>query len=126
MTELDGYDAIHLRFVDETKGFCDYDYGQMVNFRCVFTLFEAVLGLRANFAKSFILPVGQVRNILLLVSALGCTIDSPLTAYLALHCGVRYEGKSIWDPIIDRFEKRLLPQKSKIPIDLNIKASSLL
>lgn len=64
-------------------------------------------------AKSSILDVSQVDNIHLLAGGLGGTIDSFPTTYLGLPLGAKFKEKSIWEPIIDRFEKRLSFWKSK-------------
>lgn len=48
------------------------------------TWFEAVSRLRVNLAKSSIVAMGQVENILLLAGVLGCNIDSFPTTYLGL------------------------------------------
>jgi len=58
-------------------------------------------------AKSCILPVGQVDNIQLLVGVLGCTVDSFPTYYLDLPLGAKFKNKYIWEPVVERFEKRL-------------------
>ena len=63
--------------------------------------------LRANLAKSSILLIGHVDNILLLAGVLGCNVDAFLTAYLDLPFGAKFKEKAIWDPIVERFEKRL-------------------
>ena len=64
-------------------------------------------------AKCSILPVGQVDDILVLVGVLGCTIDAFPTNYLGLPFCARFKEKSIWEPIIDKFENRLLGWKFK-------------
>ena len=79
----------------------------MVNLRCILIWFEAVSGLRVNLAKSSILPVGQVDNIHLLAGVLGCRVDSFPTYYLGLPLGAKFKDKSIWEPVVERFEKKL-------------------
>jgi len=78
-----------------------------LNRRCVLIWFQAVFGLRVNLAKSAILLVGQVNNILLLVGLFGCKNDSFPISYLGLSLGAKFTEKAIWDPVISRFEKRL-------------------
>lgn len=72
----------HLLFVDDTIVFYDNDYELVVNFHCVVTWFEAVLGLRVDLAKTCILPIRHMDNIRLLAGVLGCIVDSFRGAYL--------------------------------------------
>jgi hypothetical protein len=61
----------------------------------VFVLsFEAVSGLRVNLAKLELVPIGNVTNVEVLASILGCRVSSlPM--------------KSIWGDIIEKIERRL-------------------
>ena len=68
-----------------------------MNLRCVLIWFEALSGLRVNLVKSFILPVG----------VLGCAVDSFPTYNFGLPLGAKYKDKSIWEPVMERFEKKL-------------------
>jgi len=105
--------VFHLLFADDTIVFCDNDCEQIVNLRGILIWFEAVSGPRVNLSKSSILPVGQVDNIQLLAGILGCTIDSFPTSYLVLPLGAKFKNKSIWEPVVERFERRLSGWKSK-------------
>ena len=87
--------------------FCDNDCEQIVNLRFILIWFQAVSGLRVNLAKSSILPVGHLNNIHPLARVLSCNIDTLLTTYLALPLSAKFKEKVIWDPIIEKFEKRL-------------------
>jgi len=102
----------HILLADDTIVFCDNDCEQILNLRCILIWFQVVSGLRVNLAKSVILLVGQVNNILLLAGLLGCKIDSFPSSYLGLPLGAKFKEKAIWDPIISRFEKRLSGWKS--------------
>ena len=93
--------------MDDTIVFCENDCEQMVNLRCELTWFQAVSGLKVNLAKSSILPIGSMDNIQLLAGVLGCKVDAFLTTYLGLPLGAKFKEKAIWDPIIEKFEKRL-------------------
>ena len=57
--------------------------------------------------------MGQVDNILLLAGVLGCSIDSFPSSYLVLLLGAKFKDKSIWEPVVKRFERRLSGRKSK-------------
>ena len=79
-----------------------------MNLHCVLTWFQASSSLRVNLAKSSILPIGHMDNIQLLASVLGCNIDAFPTTYLGLPLDAKFKEKAIWDPIIEKFEKRIL------------------
>ena len=97
----------HLVFANDTIIFSNNDCEQMVNLRYIFIWFEAVSGLRVNLAKSSVLPVGQVDNIQLLAAVLGCIVGSFPTYYLGLPLGAKFKDKSIGEPVVKRFEKKL-------------------
>ena len=103
----------HLLFADDTIIFCDDVCEQIVNLRGILVWFEAVSGLRVNLSKSFILPIGQVDNIQLLVGVLGCSTDSLPSSYLGLPLGAKFKDEFIYEPVVDRFERRLSRWKSK-------------
>ena len=52
-------------------------------------------------------------NIHLLAGVLGCSIDSFPSSYLGLLLGAKFKDKSIWEPVVERFERRLFGWKSK-------------
>ena len=81
--------------------------------RGILIWFEAVSGLRVNLSKSSISSVGQVDNIRLLAGILSCSIDSFPSSYLGLPLGAKFKDRSIWEPVVERFERRLSGWKSK-------------
>ncbi len=56
-------------------------------------------------------PVEEVPNLEDLVQILGCKIVSPPMKYLGLPLGATFKAKLIWNPIIERMEKRLVGWK---------------
>ena len=78
-----------------------------MNLHGILIWFEAVSSLRVKLTKSSILPIGQVDNIDLLRGLLGWTTDSFPAANLVLPLGTKFKDKSIWEPIVERFERRL-------------------
>jgi hypothetical protein len=75
--------------------------------RGLFLCFEAVLGLKINLAISKLVPVGNVINVEVLASILGCRIFSLLMTYLGLVQGASVKAKSIWDDIIKKIKRQL-------------------
>jgi len=71
-------------------------------------------GLRVNFSKSVIIPIGEVPNVNGLAHFFGCRVDYLPFSYLGLSLGTTYKSKAVWDPIIERFHKRLAGWKAKL------------
>jgi hypothetical protein len=97
----------HLLFADDTLIFCDADPSQVLFLRLVLTWFEAVSGLRINLGKSELVPVGDVADIKELAGLLGCKTSALPMKYLGLPLEARFKSKGIWDPIIEKMERRL-------------------
>ena len=75
--------------------------------RLVLTGFEAVTGLKVNLAKSEMVPVGEVGNLQVLADILCCWIGKLPMTYLGMPLGSNFKALSIWNPIIEKMEKRL-------------------
>ena len=97
----------HLLFADDTLMFCDADPAQIEYLGCVLTWFEAFLGLKINLGKSEMVPVGVVPNMVDLVAILGCHCASLPLKYLGLPLGAKFNETSIWNPIIEKMERKL-------------------
>ena len=57
--------------------------------------------------KSEIVPVGELRNIQSLANILQCGVGSLPMTYLGMPLGTLYKTPSIWNPILERMEKKL-------------------
>uniref|UniRef100_A0A2N9II99 Uncharacterized protein n=1 Tax=Fagus sylvatica TaxID=28930 RepID=A0A2N9II99_FAGSY len=77
----------------------------------VFTWFEAVSGLKINLSKSEIVPVGDVPHLEELVQLLGCKQSVLPMQYLGLPLGATFKETAIWNPVLERVEKRLASWK---------------
>ena len=97
----------HLLFADDTLIFCDANIDQILILRMVLIWFEAVSGLKVNLDKSELVAVGAVHNMDLLVAVLGCKQGSLLMKYLGLPLGEKFKDKSIWNPILEKMERKL-------------------
>ena len=64
-------------------------------------------GLKINLGKSELVPVGVVNNIDLFLVVLGCKQDSLPMKYLGLPLGAKFKEKTIWNPILEKMERRL-------------------
>jgi len=69
------------------------------------------LGFSINLGKSKIVMVGEIQNIQGLANDCGCRITSLPMKYLGLPLGVPFKAKSIWDPISERMQRRLVGRK---------------
>ena len=79
----------------------------MLILRMVLIWFEAVSGLKVNLDKSGLVAVGAVHNMDLLVAVLGCKQGSLLMKYLGLPLREKFKDKSIWNPILEKMERKL-------------------
>jgi hypothetical protein len=66
----------HLFFTKDTLVFCGANPDHLRYLRVLFLYFEAVLGLKINFAKSVLVPVGYVDNVDSLAGILGYGVSS--------------------------------------------------
>ena len=69
--------------------------------------FQAFTGLKVNVGKSEIIPVGEVGNIDDLASILNCRVGSLPMKYLGMPLGTPFKTASIWNPILEKMEKKL-------------------
>uniref|UniRef100_A0A2N9I8D0 non-specific serine/threonine protein kinase n=1 Tax=Fagus sylvatica TaxID=28930 RepID=A0A2N9I8D0_FAGSY len=96
----------HLLFADDTLIFCDVDPSQLLYLRVILNRFEAASGLRINLGKSELVPVRDVADIENLAAILGCKTSSLSMKYLGLPLGARFKSQAIWDPIVEKMERR--------------------
>ena len=97
----------HLLFADDTLIFCGADRDQLLHLKGVLMCFEAVSGLHINLGKSEIVPVGTVHGIQDLAQVIGGRITALPMKYLGLPLGARHKSKEIWNPILEKMERRL-------------------
>ncbi|RVX13534.1 Transposon TX1 uncharacterized 149 kDa protein [Vitis vinifera] len=97
----------HLFFADDTIVFCEASKEQVSHLSWILFWFEAASGLRINLAKSEIIPVGDVEDILELAAELGGRVGSLPSHYLGLPLGVPNRATSMWDGVEERIRRRL-------------------
>ena len=100
-------DVSHLLFADDTLILCGADSDQLWYLQGVFTWFQAISGLKINLGKSELVPVGDVPNVQALVGILGCRVSALPLTYFGLPLGASFKNKSIWNPVVEKIEKRL-------------------
>ena len=102
-----GLHISHLLFADDTIIFCDASREQLLYVRMVLIFFEAITGLKVNVGKSEIVPVGEVGNLGALARILCCKVGRLPMSYLGMPLGAHFKDASIWNPILERVEKKL-------------------
>ena len=73
----------------------------------VLIFFEAITGLKVNVGKSEIVLVGDVGDLNGLARILCCKVGTLPMRYLGMPLGAHCKDSSIWNPIIEKMEKRL-------------------
>ena len=68
--------------------------------------FEVVSGLNINMGKFDLVPVGVVPNLVDMVDVLGCKQGSFPMQYLGLPLGANVRDRSVWNPIMEKVERR--------------------
>ena len=102
-----GMHISHLFFADDTILFCDASRDQLLSIRLVLSCFQAFMGLKVNVRKSEIIPVGEVNNLDALTNILQCRVGSLPIKYLGMPLGTSFKTASIWNPILEKKEKKL-------------------
>lgn len=96
-----------LLFADDTLIFSDANPEHMTHLRYVLTWFEAISGLRVNLGKLELVPVGSVPAKEELATILGCKTSSLPMQYLGLPLGAKFKSQEIWNPVLEKVERRL-------------------
>jgi hypothetical protein len=91
-------------FADDTLVFCEVNPSHLRYLHALLLCFEAVSGLKVNLAKSVLVPMGNVDNVVELANILGCGTSSLPLKYLGMPPGACYKAKSILDGIVLKME----------------------
>jgi hypothetical protein len=98
----DRWEVSHLLYADDTFLFCDA-CPEHVSYICrVLTCFEAVTSVRMNMSKSEMVP-----NLSSLADILSCCIGTLPMTYLGMPLGSSFKVLGVWNPIIEKVERRL-------------------
>ena len=94
-------------FTDDTILFCNADEEQILHVRMLLLCFQAVTGLKVNALKNEMVPIGEVPNVSILAEILGCRVGSLLMTYLGMPLGASHQSPTVWNPILEKFERKL-------------------
>ena len=97
----------HLLFADDTILFCDADVEQIFHIRLLLLSFQAVTGLKVNVHKSEMVPIGEVDDVHALTEILDCRVGELPMSYLSMPLGASHNSPSIWNSILEKFERKL-------------------
>lgn len=103
----------HLMFADDPIIFCQKDIPQWLCLRCIL-MWKIISGLHVNLAKSELISVREGENDMHLALAKGCKMGTLPISYLGLPLGAAHNVMEIWDPVIEKFEKKLASWKRDI------------
>jgi hypothetical protein len=110
-SESDRVIVSHLLFADDTLIFCGATTSQIRHIGALLVCFEAVAGLKVNFSKSALVPVGPLDNVGQLAGLLGCRSSEVPLKYLGLLLGASFKLKAMWVGLEDLMSRRLAPWK---------------
>ena len=70
-----------------------------------------MIGLKVNATESEMVPIGEVNDVHALAEILGCRVDALLMTYLGMPLGASHKSPSIWNPILEKIERKLVRWK---------------
>ena len=94
-------------FANDTILFCDASREQLLFIRIALSCFQAFTSLKVNVGKCEIVLVGEVGNTGALANILCCRVGSLSMKYWGTPLGTPFKTTSIWNPILDKMEKKL-------------------
>uniref|UniRef100_A0A7N2QYR9 Uncharacterized protein n=1 Tax=Quercus lobata TaxID=97700 RepID=A0A7N2QYR9_QUELO len=103
----DGVCVSNLLFANDTNLFCYAVVEKILHVRMLLLCFEVVTGLKVNVCMSEMVPIGVVDNVHVLAGLLGCRVGNLPMSYLGMPVGASHKSSSFWNPILEKFERRL-------------------
>lgn len=70
-----GTSVSHMQFADDTLVFIQPNSDQITHLRNILLWFEVISGLKINFNKTTLIPVGQVENVQRFANFFGCKVE---------------------------------------------------
>ncbi|XP_026377809.1 uncharacterized protein LOC113272120 [Papaver somniferum] len=102
----------HLQFADDTLVFIDARE-EVESLLLVLHIYEAITGLPVNLQKSSMVSIGADNKIKDCAEILSCKIEKLPFMYLGMPVGATCNTRTIWDVIIEKFQKKLAPWRRK-------------
>lgn len=105
----------HLQFADNTIIFCEAERAEIVAIKRILRCFEMVAGLKINFHKSMICGVGVDNGLVEEFADIhNCQSHKLPLKYLGLPLGANTGRKQTWQPVVDRYKKKLSGWKRRL------------
>lgn len=93
--------------------FIQYSMEQIRWLRGISGYYVATSGIVVNLCNSMVFLIGNVSDVEALAKCLNCSAGAVPSKYLGLLLGVPSRFESIWDPVIERFSRKLAGWKRK-------------
>lgn len=103
----------HILYADDSLLICEAKEEQVFYLKGVLLVFEAVTGLKVNLAKSSMFSTNAEHCIGDLAELMRCEVEQLSTSYLGLPLGARKNEQRIWQGVVDRCCKKLIPWKKQ-------------
>ncbi|GJS89425.1 reverse transcriptase domain, reverse transcriptase zinc-binding domain protein [Tanacetum coccineum] len=104
----------HLQYADDTIFFGEWSKEDARSLMCILKCFEEASGLQVNYNKRKLYEVGvNDRDISAMARWMKCSVGEFLFTYLGLPIGENTRRIGAWNPVIDKFKKRLAEWKAK-------------
>ncbi|CAL1404024.1 unnamed protein product [Linum trigynum] len=97
----------HLLYADDAIIFCDASEEEVFHLTAILLWFQNITGLKVNFDKSKLFPVGEVEYMDRFAQILGCDWQFLPTIYLGLPLGAPPTSSSNWNNVLGKVSSRL-------------------
>lgn len=97
----------HLLYAEDTLNFGEQEVRQLRYLRLIFNVLRLFAGHHVSWAKSRLNAVNSVVQLHNLAAILCRHTESLPTVYLGLPLGAKHKADSIWQDVIEKYEKRL-------------------
>lgn len=96
-----------IQYADDSLFLLKGQLGGIRNLRCILLIMEAATGLKVNWSKYFLCPVGRVYGIEEMTDSCGSDVLSLPINYLGLPLRAKSNSKEIWNLMIERMGHKL-------------------
>lgn len=96
-----------IQFTDNSLFFIKVDVEGLRNLMYILLIVEATMGMKVNWSKSAISPIGLVPEIKKMADDLGYEIIPLPTSYLGLLLGAKDSSNVTWNPMLEKTGRKL-------------------
>ncbi|GJT14415.1 putative RNA-directed DNA polymerase, eukaryota, reverse transcriptase zinc-binding domain protein [Tanacetum coccineum] len=103
----------HLQFADDALFLGEWSLSNAKNFSRILTCFHLTFGLKVNFNKRKLFGIAvSSLEVNSFASSIGCLASHLPRSYLGLPIGAKMSRCTNWNPLVERFQKRLSKWKA--------------